>query len=135
MAQWMGLAADWLHPSYEQIPAGMPFGRLRAEWLGGSYVQVDKTPPEYLVPGNGKTKLGYLWACARPGGDAASGASSRPASAAPCNAMATPPTRVRAQPQRWHRVRNHHADRLLGAREIEPRTVGWELRQIGSVSV
>jgi transposase len=60
MAQWMGLAADWLRPIYETIRTGV---------LGGGYVQVDETPIEYLVPGNGETKLGYLWACARPGGD------------------------------------------------------------------
>ena len=29
-----------------------------------------QTPIEYLLPGNGQTKLGYLWICARPGGDA-----------------------------------------------------------------
>jgi transposase/uncharacterized coiled-coil protein SlyX len=60
MAQWMGLAADWLRPIYEHIRTGV---------LGGGYVQVDETPIEYLVPGHGETKLGYLWACARPGGD------------------------------------------------------------------
>jgi transposase len=61
MAQWMGLAADWLRPIYEHIRTGV---------LGGGYVQVDETPIEYLVPGNGETKLGYLWTCSRPGGDA-----------------------------------------------------------------
>ena len=60
MAQWMGLAADWLRPIYEHIRTGV---------LGGGYVQVDETPIEYLVPGHGETKLGYLWICARPGGD------------------------------------------------------------------
>jgi transposase len=60
MVQWMGLAADWLRPIYEQIRTGV---------LGGGYVQIDETPIEYLVPGNGQTKLGYLWTCARPGGD------------------------------------------------------------------
>ena len=60
MAQWMGLAADWLRPIYETIRTGV---------LGGGYVQVDETPIEYLVPGNSETKLGYLWTCARPGGD------------------------------------------------------------------
>lgn len=60
MAQWMGLAADWLRPIYEHIRTGV---------LGGGYVQVDETPIEYLVPGHGETKLGYLWACARPDGD------------------------------------------------------------------
>lgn len=60
MAQWMGLAADWLRPIYEHIRTGV---------LGGGYVQVDETPIEYLAPGHGQTKLGYFWSCARPGGD------------------------------------------------------------------
>src|SRR5205085_2268914 len=29
-----------------------------------------QTPIEYLDPGHGESRLGYLWACARPGGDA-----------------------------------------------------------------
>ena len=32
-------------------------------------VQIDETPVEYLSPGNGETKQGYLWACKRPGAD------------------------------------------------------------------
>jgi transposase len=60
MAEWVGLAADWLKPIYEHI---------RAEVLSAGYVQVDETPIRYLAPGNGKTKLGYLWACNAPGGD------------------------------------------------------------------
>jgi hypothetical protein len=56
MAQWMGLAADWLRPIYEHIRTGV---------LGGGYVQVDKTPIEDLAPGRDETKLGYLWTCAR----------------------------------------------------------------------
>jgi transposase len=60
MVQWMGLAADWLRPIYERLQTGV---------LGGGYVQIDETPIRYLVPGNGETKLGYLWTCARPGGD------------------------------------------------------------------
>jgi len=32
-------------------------------------VQVDETPVDYLAPGHGKTKQGYLWTCSRPGGD------------------------------------------------------------------
>ena len=67
LAQWMGLAADWLRPICETIRTGV---------LGGGYVQVDEpsaarqTPIEYLVPGNGQTKICDLWICARPGGDA-----------------------------------------------------------------
>ena len=60
MAQWMGMTADWLRPIYEVIRTGV---------LGGGYVQVDETPIAYLVPGNGKTKQGYLWTYHRPGGD------------------------------------------------------------------
>jgi transposase len=60
MVAWMSLAADWLRPIYECIRIGV---------LGGGYVQVDETPIEYLCPGHGKTKLGYLWTCHAPGGD------------------------------------------------------------------
>jgi transposase len=52
MAEWVGLAADWLKPIYRQI---------REEVLEGGYVQIDETPIRYLEPGHGKTKLGYLW--------------------------------------------------------------------------
>ncbi len=60
MARWLGLAADWLRPIYESIHTGV---------MAGGYVQVDETPVEYLSPGNGQTKQGYLWACKRPGAD------------------------------------------------------------------
>lgn len=60
MARWIGLAADWLRPIYETIHTGV---------MAGGYVQIDETPVEYLSPGNGQTKQGYLWACKRPGAD------------------------------------------------------------------
>lgn len=60
MAQWMGLAADWLRPIYDHI---------RGEVLSRGYVQVDETPIRYLEPGHGQTKLGYLWTCSDPRGD------------------------------------------------------------------
>jgi transposase len=60
MARWIGLAADWLRPIYEHIHTGV---------MAGGYVQIDETPIEYLSPGNGQTKQGYLWACKRPGAD------------------------------------------------------------------
>ena len=60
LARWMELCADWLQPIYEQIRTGV---------LAGGYVQADETPIEYLAPGNGQTKHGYLWTCSRPGGD------------------------------------------------------------------
>lgn len=60
LARWVELAADWLLPIYEQIRTGV---------LAGGYVQIDETPVQYLEPGHGKTKLGYLWTGCRPGGD------------------------------------------------------------------
>jgi len=59
LARWVELAADWLKPIYEHIRTGV---------MAGGYVQVDETPINYLEPGNGKTKQGYLWTGNRPGG-------------------------------------------------------------------
>lgn len=56
----MELAANWLRPIYEEIRTGV---------MAGGYIQVDETPIEYLEPGHGQTRTGYLWTCARPGGD------------------------------------------------------------------
>jgi transposase len=52
MAEWVGLAAQWLQPIYKEI---------RREVLGTGYVQMDETPIRYLAPGEGKTRLGYSW--------------------------------------------------------------------------
>jgi transposase len=60
LARWVELASDWLKPIYEQIRTGV---------LAGGYVQIDETPIQYLEPGHGKTKQGYLWTSSRPGGD------------------------------------------------------------------
>lgn len=144
MAQWMGLAADWLRPIYEHIRTGV---------LGGGYVQVDETPIEYLVPGNGETKLGYLWTCARPGGDtffhwATSRAASCLETIIPVNFRGTMqsdgysayPAFVRAHNARtatqaitlagcWAHARRA----IYQARETAPRIVAWLLRQIAAL--
>jgi len=60
MAEWVGLAAEWLAPIYDH---------LRQEVFSHRYVQVDETPIRYLAPGHGRTKLGYLWTCNHPQGD------------------------------------------------------------------
>jgi len=60
LTRWVELVSRWLKPIYEQIRTGV---------LGGGYVQVDETPVEYLEPGHGKARQGYLWTCSRPGGD------------------------------------------------------------------
>ena len=61
MARWLPLAAQWLTPIYERIHTGV---------MAGGYVQTDETMIEYLQPGNGQTKQGYLWTLKRPEGDA-----------------------------------------------------------------
>ena len=60
LARWVLLAADWLKPIYEQIRTGV---------MAGGYVQVDETPVNYLEPGHGRTRQGYLWTSHRPRGD------------------------------------------------------------------
>jgi transposase len=141
LAQWMGLAADWLRPIYETIRTGV---------LGGGYVQIDETPIEYLVPGNGQTKLGYLWTCAQPGGDAVfTWHTSRAAACleriVPSGFRGTLQTDGYAAYPAFVRSHNAaagceaitlagcwaHARRgFIEARESTPRTVGWVLRHI-----
>lgn len=58
MCSWVWRTADWMRLIYEQI-----WAELRD--LG--YLQVDETQIEYLSPGNGKTKKGYLWVYYAPG--------------------------------------------------------------------
>ena len=60
LARWVALAADWLQPIYESIRTGV---------MAGGYVQVDETPVNYLAPGHGRTRQGYLWTGSRPKGD------------------------------------------------------------------
>jgi transposase len=60
LARWVALAADWLKPIYENIRTGV---------MAGGYVQVDETPIDYLEPGHGRTRQGYLWTGSRPKGD------------------------------------------------------------------
>lgn len=61
MARWLTLTAQWLTPLYERIQTGV---------MAGGYMQVDETMLEYLEPGHGQTKQGYLWTLKRPEGDA-----------------------------------------------------------------
>lgn len=60
LARWLALAAHWLKPIYERIHTGV---------MAGGYVETDETMIEYLQPGNGETKHGWLWTLKAPGGD------------------------------------------------------------------
>ena len=61
MARWVGLAADWLRPIYQNILGGV---------LDDEYAQVDESVIKYLEPGSGRAQHGYFWAIKCPGGDA-----------------------------------------------------------------
>jgi transposase len=136
LARWVALAADWLKPIYEQIRTGV---------MAGGYVQVDETPIDYLEPGHGKTKQGYLWTGSRPGGDVFfHWATSR---AAACLADFVPRTftgTLQCDGYAAYRTfanRHHQPIVLAGcwahvrrkfheARESAPRLAGWLLGQI-----
>ena len=136
LARWVALAADWLQPIYEQIRTGV---------MAGGYVQVDETPIDYLEPGHGRTKQGYLWTGSRPGSDVFfHWATSR---AAACLEEVVPPTfkgtlqcdgyaayRAFANGRGktielagcWAHVRR----KFYEAKENAPRLAGWLLNQI-----
>jgi transposase len=53
LCNWSGMAADAVQLVVKEI---------RHDVFADGYVQIDETPVEYLVPGHGQTKTGYLWA-------------------------------------------------------------------------
>lgn len=57
LCNWSGMAADAVQLVNEQI---------KREVFADGYVQIDETPVDYLVPGNGKAKTGYLWVAHNP---------------------------------------------------------------------
>ncbi len=136
MARWLGLAADWLRPIYEHIHTGV---------MAGGYVQIDETPVEYLSPGNGQTKQGYLWACKRPGADVSfTWATSRAAhcleriipadftGTVQCDGYQAYPSFARRSDGRitlaacWAHARRKFHEAIEGA----PQHAGWQLLQI-----
>jgi len=113
--------------------------------MAGGYVQIDETPVEYLSPGNGQTKQGYLWACKRPGADTTyAWATSRAArcldhiipadftGTVQCDGYAADPSFANCSEGRitlaacWaHARRKFHE-----ATESAPQQVGWMLLQL-----
>jgi transposase len=57
LCNWSGMAAGAVQ---------LVFKQTAEEVFSGEYVQMDETPVEYLCPGNGKTKNGYLWVVHNP---------------------------------------------------------------------
>lgn len=58
MSNWVWRIGDWLRIIYDE---------LGNELLLEKYMQIDETPVQYLDPGNGKTRKGYLWVFHAPG--------------------------------------------------------------------
>jgi transposase len=52
LSHWMEVAADRLQPLWNL---------LKTDLRDASYIKVDETPIDYLSPGHGSTKQGYLW--------------------------------------------------------------------------
>jgi transposase len=136
LARWVELAADWLQPIYEQIRTGV---------MAGGYVQVDETPIDYLEPGHGKTKQGYLWTGSRPGGDvffhwATSRAATCLEEFVPATFTGTLQCDGYAAYRAFANGRNpvitlagcwaHVRRKFYEARESSPRLAGWLLGQI-----
>lgn len=137
LARWLGLAAEWLRPIYEQLRTGV---------MAGGYLQVDETPIEYLSPGHGSTRQGYLWTCGRPGAEVLyEWHTSR--AAACLDKLIAVDFRGTLQCDGYAAYQSfaHHSQgriRLAGcwahvrrkfyeAKEQAPRQAGWVLRQIG----
>lgn len=61
LCEWVGQAAWWLKPIYEEMRKGL---------IAAGYIQADETPIKVLDPDRpGKARSGYLWAYSKPGGD------------------------------------------------------------------
>ncbi len=52
LSHWMEVGADRLQPLWHL---------LKADLRDASYIKVDETPIDYLSPGHGSTRKGYLW--------------------------------------------------------------------------
>jgi transposase len=136
LARWVGLAAQWLKPIYEHIRTGV---------MAGGYVQVDETPINYLEPGYGRARQGYLWTGSRPGGDVFyHWEQSR---AAACLQEMIPPNfsgtlqcdgysayrafaNARGPGIRLAGCWAHVRRKFYDAVQLSPRTAGWIVRQI-----
>jgi transposase len=57
LGNWSGMAADAVQLVIKAVGHSV---------FADGYVQIDETPVEYLSPGNGQTKTGYLWVAHNP---------------------------------------------------------------------
>lgn len=136
LSRWMELSADWLKPIYEAIRTGV---------MAGGYAQIDETPINYLEPGNGKTRQGYLWTGNKPGGDvffhwATSRAATCLGEIIPANFTGTVQCDGYAAYRAFATERKgavtlagcwaHARRKFYEALESAPRSAGWIMRQL-----
>ncbi|MFD0896055.1 IS66 family transposase [Luteolibacter ambystomatis] len=138
LCDWSLLASDWLAAIHREI---------RSEHHASHYLQLDETPIDYLEPGHGKTRTGYLWTSNIPGGSVLyhwqpgrdqSGITGLLGADTPfpriiqCDGFSAYPS--------WARGKEHitlmgcHAHvrrKFYEAKDQSPKLVGWILRQLG----
>ena len=143
LCDWALLASDWLSIIYRVI---------QHEHWRCTYRQLDETPINYLAPGSGKAKTGYLWVSNIPGGSVlyhwrkgrdqggiaelfGSGSNDEQASVLPTVIQSDG---YAAYPA-WAKGKGHitlmgcHAHvrrKFFEAQDQSPRLVGWILRQL-----
>ena len=141
LCDWALLASDWLAILYREI---------QYEHWRCTYRQLDETPINYLEPGSGKARTGYLWVSNIPGGSVLyhwrkgrdQGGITDLFDSDP--SAAAPPTVIQsdgysAYPA-WAKGKDHitlmgcHAHvrrKFFEAKDQSPRLVAWILRQLG----
>lgn len=139
LCRWVGLAADWLKPVYEE---------MKRQQVSRPYLQIDETPICYLEPGRGKAPQGYFWVTSQPGGDAIyhwhpSRASTcldkvvtaRFAGTLQCDGYQgyTSFQKQRAGPVQLASCWAHVRRKFFEAKDRDPVVAGWILHQIGQL--
>jgi transposase len=144
LCDWALLASDWLSAIYREI---------EFEHWRSPYRQLDETPIDYLEPGNGKARTGYLWTSNIPGGSvlyrwrkgrdqggigelfdkssAEDNATDPPKCIIQCDGYVAYP--AWARDKSWIVLMGCHAHvrrKFFEAKDQSPKLVGWILRQL-----
>ena len=141
LCDWVLLASDWLSIIYREI---------QYEHWRAPYRQIDETPIDYLAPGSGKARTGYLWVSNIPGGsviyhwrkgrdqggitelfrDDVSCGDSIPR-IIQCDGYSAYPAWAKGKPNITLMGCHAHVRRkFFEAKDQSPRLVGWILRQL-----
>ncbi len=138
LCDWTLLASDWLSIIYREI---------QYEHWRALYRQIDETPIDYLEPGSGKARTGYLWTSNIPGGSVLyhwrksrdqGGITELSGESSDTTARVIQSDGYSAYPS-WAKNKPHitlmgcHAHvrrKFFEAKDQSPRLVGWILRQL-----